>query len=217
MDQPTDRRILRTKAVIRDAMTELIEKKGFEALTVKDITTRARINRGTFYLHYRDKYDLLEQSEQELIEGLIAIISTLQPFNQELLISMDKPVPQIVNALEYINEHADFLKTILGPKGDPAFHPRLKSMMWKYLFEKNVTPFIKKENALVPTEYLVAYIASAHMGIIQEWLKQGRRESPYEIALIMTKINLKGPLYAAGIFKQMREAELIDHEEHEQN
>ncbi|MWV43032.1 TetR family transcriptional regulator [Paenibacillus sp. HJL G12] len=205
MNQTTDRRILRTKALIRDALTELIEEKGFEALTVKDITSRAQMNRGTFYLHYRDKYDLLEQSEQELIEGLIAIISTIQPFNQKSFLSMDKPVPQIVHVFEYMNEHADFLKTILGPKGDPAFHPLLKSMLWKYLFEKNVTPLIKKENTLVPPEYLISYIASAHFGIIQEWLMQGRRESPYDIALILTKLTLKGPLYAAGIFKQMQE------------
>jgi len=204
MDQPTDRRVVRTKAVIRHALTELIEEKGFEALTVKDITTRANINRGTFYLHYRDKYDLLQQSEQELIEGLIAIISTIRPFNLDLQLSLDEPVPQIVNVFEYMNEHADFLKTILGPKGDPAFHPLLKSMMWKYLFEKNITPLIKRENALVPTEYLVAYITSAHFGIIQEWLMQGRRESPHDIALIMTKLTLKGPLYAAGIFNVMK-------------
>lgn len=206
MNESTDRRILRTKAVIRGALTELIEEKGFEALTVKDITTRANINRGTFYLHYRDKYDLLEQSEQELIEGMVAIIRTIRPFNLDELLARDEPVPQIVDMIEYMNGQADFLKTILGPKGDPAFHSLVRSMMSKYLFEKNIVPLIKKENALVPTEYLVAYISSAHLGIIQEWLAQGRKESPRELALIMTKLSMKGPLYAAGVFQEMKNA-----------
>lgn len=108
--------------------------------------------------------------------------------------------------IEYMNGQADFLKTILGPKGDPAFHSLVRSMMSKYLFEKNIVPLIKKENALVPTEYLVAYISSAHLGIIQEWLAQGKKESPRELALIMTKLSMKGPLYAAGVFQAMKKA-----------
>lgn len=94
MNESTDRRVVRTKAVIRDALTALIEEKGFEALTVKDITARANINRGTFYLHYRDKYDLLEQSEQELIEGMVAIIRTIRPFNLDELLN---PSPKSSN------------------------------------------------------------------------------------------------------------------------
>ncbi|GIO29325.1 MULTISPECIES: TetR/AcrR family transcriptional regulator [Paenibacillus] len=204
MNETLDRRVVRTKTVIRDALTELIEEKGFEALTVKDITTRANINRGTFYLHYRDKYDLLEQSEQELIEGMVAIIRTIRPFNLDELMARNEPVPQIVELIEYMNGQAEFLKTILGPKGDPAFHSLVRSMMSKYLFEQNIVPLIKKENTLVPTEYLIAYISSAHLGIIQEWLMNGRKETPCELALIMTKLSMKGPLYAAGIFHEMK-------------
>jgi len=57
MNSSEDRRIARTKAAIREALVALIEEKGFDALTVKDIATRANINRGTFYLHYKDKFD----------------------------------------------------------------------------------------------------------------------------------------------------------------
>ncbi|MEI0737332.1 TetR/AcrR family transcriptional regulator [Paenibacillus sp. JTLBN-2024] len=145
MNESTDRRVVRTKAVIRDALTALIEEKGFEALTVKDITARANINRGTFYLHYRDKYDLLEQSEQELIEGMVAIIRTIRPFNLDELLAKDEPVPQIVELIEYMNGQADFLKTILGPKGDPAFHSLVRSMMSKYLFEKTSSRSSKRK------------------------------------------------------------------------
>lgn len=56
-------RVLQTKRMIRDALTLLMEEKGFEGITVRDLAEKAAINRGTFYLHYKDKYDLLEQSD----------------------------------------------------------------------------------------------------------------------------------------------------------
>ncbi len=53
---------------------------------------------------------------------------------------------------------------------------------------------------LVPGEYLASYIASAHFGVIQEWLDRGRQESPEEMARILVNITFHGPLFAAGIF-----------------
>jgi hypothetical protein len=55
----TDRRVLRTRAALRQALMELIREKGYEALTVEEITQHANLGRATFYLHYRDKDDLL--------------------------------------------------------------------------------------------------------------------------------------------------------------
>ncbi|MGL3600309.1 TetR/AcrR family transcriptional regulator, partial [Veillonella sp. ZSJB6] len=56
-----DLRITRTKQLIKSAFLELIDEHGFEAVTVKAITERAGINRGTFYSHYVDKFDLMEK------------------------------------------------------------------------------------------------------------------------------------------------------------
>lgn len=67
---PADLRVVRTQRAIRSALIALIEEKGFEAMSVKDITERANINRGTFYSHYEDKYDLMEKCHQHLIEEM---------------------------------------------------------------------------------------------------------------------------------------------------
>ena len=63
-------RTAQTRARIKRALIELMGEKGFDALTVSDVTRRARINRGTFYLHFVDKYDMLEKREDELISRL---------------------------------------------------------------------------------------------------------------------------------------------------
>ena len=55
-----DLRKIKTHRAIDQAFTKLIAEKGFEAITIKDISEAALINRGTFYMHYADKYDLLE-------------------------------------------------------------------------------------------------------------------------------------------------------------
>lgn len=59
MTNKTDRRIVRTKKDIKETFISLLEEKGFEKISVSDLTEHANINRGTFYLHYQDKYDLL--------------------------------------------------------------------------------------------------------------------------------------------------------------
>ena len=57
-DGTVDLRIKRTQKSIKNAFYELIEEKGFDHISVKDITERAMISRNTFYLHYNDKFDL---------------------------------------------------------------------------------------------------------------------------------------------------------------
>ena len=74
-----DLRVFRTRRMIKEAFVELMEKKGFEAITVKDITTRARINRGTFYAHYEDKFDLMNKYQEEIMTEMAEIVKTESP------------------------------------------------------------------------------------------------------------------------------------------
>lgn len=66
-DGTVDLRIKRTQKSIKKAFFELIEKEGFDHISVKDITDLAMISRNTFYLHYSDKYDLLNKVCDELV------------------------------------------------------------------------------------------------------------------------------------------------------
>jgi AcrR family transcriptional regulator len=63
-----DPRIERTREMLRNALMALIQEKGFDAISVQDITERARLNRATFYLHYRDKQDLLIRTNEEVFD-----------------------------------------------------------------------------------------------------------------------------------------------------
>ena len=68
-----DLRVRKTRAKIKRALIETINEKGFGNLTVSDITERAGINRGTFYIHYKGKQDLLEQLEEAIYSDIIQL------------------------------------------------------------------------------------------------------------------------------------------------
>ncbi|MEH7413664.1 TetR/AcrR family transcriptional regulator [Neobacillus drentensis] len=203
-DNTTDLRVIRTKEAIRDALVELINEKGFETITVKDLTTRAKINRGTFYAHYQDKFDLMTKCEEEImlemsrlakknLPGVIAALETNSP--------TATPFSLAVLIFEFLDQNSGFMEAVLGPKGDLTFQTRLKDFMWKTLFGNDSNALIKEENLLVPGQYLASYIASAHIGVIQQWLNSGREESPQEMAEILSTITFNGPFFAAGLKK----------------
>ncbi|MEJ9163421.1 TetR/AcrR family transcriptional regulator, partial [Paenibacillus graminis] len=68
----------KTKYLIQKSFLQVLEKKKFELTTIGDITKIAQINRGTFYLHYSDKFDLLNQMEEQLFSDIGNHIDELQ-------------------------------------------------------------------------------------------------------------------------------------------
>ncbi|MBL4931834.1 TetR/AcrR family transcriptional regulator [Clostridium paridis] len=80
-----DPRVLRTRQLIREAFSILLQKKGFDAITIKDIAEKASINRATFYAHYEDKYALLEEiTERAFYEMIPEEVKYAQEFTDEI-------------------------------------------------------------------------------------------------------------------------------------
>ncbi|WP_249662604.1 TetR/AcrR family transcriptional regulator, partial [Lysinibacillus fusiformis] len=65
-----EKMILVSKQAIKKVFIQQVEEVGFERVTVKNLALAVQINRGTFYLHYTDKYDVMEDLQQELIMEL---------------------------------------------------------------------------------------------------------------------------------------------------
>ncbi|WP_054759589.1 TetR/AcrR family transcriptional regulator [Secundilactobacillus collinoides] len=61
METKNDRRSRKTQKLIFDTFTGLLQKKDFAKISIKDITDQADVNRSTFYIHFEDKYDLLNK------------------------------------------------------------------------------------------------------------------------------------------------------------
>lgn len=191
----SDRRVVRTKRMLRDALAELIEEKGFERITVCDLTERADINRGTFYTHYKDKNDLLCQSEDELIEGIVELQSGLSEVKLDEFIDCymnNRPLPFIVTLYDYLRKNGTFVRALLGPQGDPAFEPRLREIVETNVRENVLATKYRESNDRL-IGYYIAYFTSAELGLIRHWLESGMRESSEDMALIVMSIMFMRP------------------------
>lgn len=193
-----DRRIARTRLAVRDALVTMIKEKGFDALTVSDLVIRANINRGTFYLHFKDKFDLLEQTETEILHDLQSIFLSFNSLQIKESNGGDQLHSLVIILLEYVKEHADLMHAILGLQGDYSLITRIRSSI-----EQNVKfggfSGLKEENFIVPKEYLISYIIQAHLGVLQTWLTAGCSESPQVMANILFKLSIDGPMRATGV------------------
>jgi len=195
--QTVDRRIARTRLAIREALVGLIKEKGFDALTVRDIVLLANINSGTFYLHYKDKFDLLEKTETEILNEIYQIFIKTSSIGFDDDHVTDQLQELIISLLVYVKDHAELMHAILGLQGDYSLVKRFRVMLDQNL-KLGVLSGFKEENFLVPKEYLIAYIIQAHLGVLQSWLGSGCQEPPAEIARILFQLSFNGPMRAAG-------------------
>ncbi|SHE15335.1 probable dihydroxyacetone kinase regulator [Chlamydia abortus] len=194
-----DRRKARTRALLRKALIEVLEEKGPARITVSDITEKADINRSTFYLHYTDAFDLLEQVKADIWAGLSERLKNLNPYNYLSYAVKNEPDPAMVKVIEYYGEHADFFKVILGPNGDPAFAVRIKDFLKEHHLSKILDIRPDLADTIVPKDYMIAYFAASNLSILMNWIETGMQQTPQTIALMITSILSSGMNQLYGI------------------
>lgn len=182
-------KVVHTKQLIKDKFIDLYINRSIDSIRIKEITDKAGINRGTFYIHYEDIYDLLGEVEDEMISALDKNISKIK----ELIAinsSLDTLKPVIIQNLEYIKERSKYFKAFLGANGSPSFLKKLKNIA-KTKFLDNLKTNNKSEEH---GDYLIEYIVSANVGIIVYWLESGMKISADELTNLMSNTMFRGPL-----------------------
>jgi AcrR family transcriptional regulator len=188
-DKIHDQMVERTRRLIKETLLILIEEKGFGNVTVRDLTLRAKINRGTFYLHYQDKYDLIEQMEQEFLNGLRQCMHLLN-YEDIMQCHMEStPYFPLVEVFQYLKQNSRLLKGLLGEKGDPAFSQKMRLFLRDGFFKDFIETI---EDESIPKSYFSAFATSAYLGVIEDWLNNEMQQSPEEMAIIYVKIKFFG-------------------------
>jgi len=180
-------RVTETKERIRDAFFDLYATKKIARISIKEITEIAQLNRGTFYVYYKDIYDLLEKTEDERIEELIEKIKDLI-----VMILRDQNISPFLPPVEFYQRYSKFLRVLFGVNGDPNFVFKIKAIIKKTLRE-----LFKKENIphVENMEYVMEYISSAQIGIISYWLVENNMELPVaDLGNLIKQITLHGPV-----------------------
>ncbi|GGH36956.1 TetR/AcrR family transcriptional regulator [Paenibacillus segetis] len=189
-----DPRIKRTLHLISDALLSLIEEKGFDHITVRDITSRAEINRATFYLHYQDKYDLLDKIVDEKINEFATVFQLPPGFEiDDFVKDVDTPPDSFVRQFEHIADYAKFYKVMLGAHGLTGFAMRMEEAIRKSLYHRSIIAQPHDNQALVPRELVVRYATSAHLGLIMYWLENNMPYTPKYMAIQLIRLHVLGP------------------------
>ena len=177
------RSVRRTKEKLRQGLTELLKKKPVKNITVREIADLVDINRGTFYLYYKDIYDLVQQIENEMFEEFNEIVR-LKESNGE------PPSPVMTDVFNFLAENADMCMVLIGPNGDLEFVNRLKNLVrdrclyyWTKIYNAKSTKYF---------EFFYAFFMYGCIGMFEEWLKTGRKETSEEMADIMDKMIMNG-------------------------
>jgi AcrR family transcriptional regulator len=158
-----------TQRQLTDVLMELILKKGYESVSVKDITERAGIDRSTFYLHFTDKSDLLLKSQQRLIDDLI---EHLQPESA--------PLSGVAMTFEHMAQHVNQYRVMLQFEGTsiPLLHDYIV---------RAVKPIIEQRlheggaNSSVDVDLVTHFITGALRSTARWWLQNGMPYPPDDI------------------------------------
>jgi AcrR family transcriptional regulator len=178
----------KTKQLIQKSFMGVLENKSFESITIGDITKAAQINRGTFYVHYIDKFDLLDQIEQQLFVDLGNYIDELQSRYLSTH-TFEKGQEHLADSLfSFIGIHLPILKIFLSDHGRAGFHIRFRdafSEKVRFNLEKNES---FNANLKVPMEYFLSFITSAFLGLIEQWVQNGLDKTPQEMTALYIDI-----------------------------
>ena len=175
----------RTRAAIEKAFLELAASTPLRKITVAQIVAASQISRGTFYLHYRDVYDLVEKVSEGVLDQLEA----------ELLESLkdgleDTGYPFLQILFTYIADNRDQVAFVFSSSAPESTRTRMSKLMQRFTTSAIESRFgpISDEEAMA----LRAYVGSGLFGLVEEWVAGGCLGSPTHMALLAGRLVTQG-------------------------
>jgi AcrR family transcriptional regulator len=163
-DEKQDRRVQRTRKLLRGALVQLVKERGYDSVTIQDITERANLGRTTFYLHYLSKEDLmLDHHFADMVSQF-----KLGIFSRDELMS-DEPQPEMVAYLELLLENRNMYLAMRETREATVVLRGIRQQLFANLENSLRTVFPDAEPA-IPMEVLTAYIVGAQESLVQWWL-----------------------------------------------
>ncbi len=179
-ESKTDRRIKYTKHSLKNSLIELLKEQPISKVSVSLLCKTADVNRTTFYSHYTDQFDMLNQVEQEVLKNMENYITEPNK-NQQSVLDMRR----IERLIEYAGKNTDLFQVLLGENGNRNFQQNVIELV--------SNPTISDKNKARNTdvrlfEYLRRFSVTGCISIIQKWLEDGQIESPQYISNIILHI-----------------------------
>ncbi len=184
MEERVDRRVIRTKQQIRQALIELLAEKNVNAISVRELAYKANINRGTFYIHYNDIHDLVEQLVDEAVEKLLGVCRRHPPAQ-----TPRESYPFLTDLFQTLQEDSQLFTILLGSSGS-QYAERLCLTIQENFLNDLLSVFysVDAKQRQVASDFIVA--GCIHEALL--WLRGGTKESPDEMAYLTGRIIMHG-------------------------
>ena len=181
MTEKVDRRVRKTKAQLREGLAHLMLEKSIKEITVKELVDKVDINRSTFYLHYADIYQMLQQIAEEALENITHILE-----NCPVDFSNNESTLEFVTKFfAILDSDKDLCRALLGPHGDMAFVEQIENLLAGTFLKHLPGTFPKNDSNL---KYAYAFILNGCVGLIKTWLSQPVQESPAHMAELTCRL-----------------------------
>lgn len=184
-EQNIDRRVRKTKRQLRQALMLLMTEKPSKSISVRELAERADINRGTFYIHYKDVSDLLQRLEDEMAERLILVCKRHAYATAEVT-----AFPYLTELYRFAQENADLCLVLLGPNGDRAYTERICNILYSYFLRDFLSRFYHGSRERL--EYFCRFIVAGNLAMTLRWLSGNSTETPEDMAQLAGGIIMDG-------------------------
>lgn len=184
-NETLDRRVRKTRQQLQHCLAVLLKEKKIQEITVREITEMADLNRGTFYLHYKDVFDLLEKVELELLDELDGTLQKYQASDLHQKLSLI-----FTDLFVCVQENAEMVQIFLGENGDLNFVNQVKERVREKCLKDWFELFNSQDSQLF--DAFNAFVVSGCLGLVTYWLQNGMKESPKELAQIAEQIMMHG-------------------------
>ena len=199
MEKKTDRRIKKTKKLIKETFIEFLLEKPIQEIRVQALAEKADINRGTFYQHYDDIYDLLNSIEDEIIEEFTSVLE--DSYKQAELSGVNlsrKDVEPILimlldRILSYVKENNDEIVALFRDDQNSKIKQKLRKYLYDF-FVSHYSDANKSEKFQHDFVYFYSYCTSGCVEVITTWIRNGLKEDTQDIAKLLEEFILNGGL-----------------------
>jgi AcrR family transcriptional regulator len=166
-----DRRILRTRDTLGDALVALMHEKNFDEITVQDVLDRARVGRSTFYVHYRDKNDLFLSDVEDFLEGCSTALKRQDASSRRLL-----PVQEFFT---HIREVREFYAALVRSGKVNDVWALARGFFARSIEERLQMAGVKLEPARRSAQ--AHALAGSFFSLLDWWIDKGMKANPKEM------------------------------------
>lgn len=180
-----DRRVRKTRTLLRNALVDILQNRRLNNITVKELCDKADINRSTFYLHYRDIFDLWAQIEKEILDNMSGLLRSFS--SQEIVLD---PYPLLFGISNILKKDLDFYQSFFRCKESTILLEHLKDDYINYFISENqsLVKRFKERNF----ELYITFVISGSFSLFRKIVIEEDNFSLDKLASLIELLILKG-------------------------